>query len=106
MSGNWYIGQKVVSVQSGNIFTITAIDSSPCKCSGYYIETDEMANHVGVGICNDCKTNISYVGRYRHSDLFRPIEDNFAEETLSKAIEHAEEIHEIIETIKTKEYER
>lgn len=95
---NWYVGQKVVSVESGNIFTITTIGPSRCKCAGHHIETKEM-RYIEAAKCPDCNTYVGVVGKGRHSNLFRPLEDSFAKQALNKAIEQAEEILEIIETV-------
>jgi hypothetical protein len=92
---NWYIGQKVVAVRDGHYdgkrflikdkeYVISAFGFQPDTATHYSFNFIEL-----VGMED-----------YRWWETaFRPLEENFAEETLSKAKSDADEILEIMETL-------
>lgn len=99
---NWYIGQKVVCVhpnaRTKGVVHIHEILVCP-KCNLIYLTISEWAKKWPFP-CTDC--NDVYLPHNRagtNEKHFRPLEENFAERTLNKAIEQAEEILEIIETV-------
>lgn len=99
MSYPWYIGQKVVCVSNGKCTggeRIVEGETYTIKNYGFYPE-DMFA--VSFNFIKTHETGEAFWDEKR----FRPLEDNFAEQALSKAIEQAKEVEEIMETYKEKE---
>ncbi len=92
----WYIGQRVLMCPKDHKpveTVITGLKDRVCKCEGCLIETPAAEDvHLLEWRCNQCDSRgVDYIGRYRHESIFRPLEENFAEEVLEKALKEGKE---------------
>jgi hypothetical protein len=97
----WYIGQKVVYVGNDNpelrnkVFIVMEIRKSCCHIQLYF----GIATKNGRLLCKTCGRIHITEKLFKNERVMRPLEDNFADRALEKAIEQANEIFEIMQPV-------